>query len=262
MHKPIALALLASTCLAPSLFAGDKKNVKALPQVEVVVLKAIPPAASYNWRGSTDGNGPAPCTAAGCDRFYMPPPDSAPTSDVVLRLLLPDARILIAECDAKEAALSSYAIKFAKADNTADVPIQRTCAAPGDHSHVMATVDGDSVRLFIQEPGPNGTDSILNELYRVRGTLTSTAPNDAGHAPASDSPSAGSTQCFVSTIPYGAQIFLDGERVGTSPVQVTIPAPTEKHLFTIKKDGYVTYQVTIKPNSEETHFSFRLQPNS
>ena len=33
-------------------------------------------------------------------------------------------------------------------------------------------------------------------------------------------------------------------------------------LYTIKKDGFVTYQVTIKPNSEETHFSFRLQPTS
>ncbi len=231
----------AGLLLLASAMAKDTKP-EAGP-VEVIVLKAVP-AAAFRWVGT--GNGGVPCLGDQCEHYYHQVEPGFPSPDVVLRLLMPDRRIAIAECYAKEVPGINYAIEYWKGDG-ADVPIRRVCATPPEGMATEAAFHGNAVRLTVPGAKKNGEPN--TELYHLKGFLE----------PLGDGKTVSGVQAFVSTVPFGAQVFLDGQRVGTSPVQVSIPATGAAHVFTIRKDGYRTVQQDVTADSERTRFEFLLQ---
>jgi hypothetical protein len=231
----------AGLLLLASAMAKDTKP-EAAP-VEVIVLKAVP-AAAFRWVGT--GNGGVSCLGDQCEHYYHQVVPGFPSPDVVVRLLMRDRRIAIAECYAKEVPGINYAIEYWKGDG-ADVPIRRVCATPPEGMATEAAFHGNAVRLTVPGARKNGEPN--TELYHLKGFLE----------PLSDEKPAKGLQAFVATVPFGAQVYLDGERVGTSPVQLTLPATGAAHMVTIKKDGYATVQQNVAPDSEQTRFNFLLK---
>ena len=214
-------------------------------------MPAVPTTVNYNWE--IPPNHPVPCFAQQCDHYYLPPVDSAPTADVILRLLLPDSRILIVECDAKQVAGPNFAIQFFKNSSDAEVPMHHPCRAPQPNAQIAVIFDGSNARLLF--PGTRGDDNDKPtvETYHIKGSLTPIPGSELAAAQANY------TRAFITTLPWGAQVFLDGERAGTSPVQLNL-SPTEVHVLTIKKEGYLSIQKNLPPHTEQTRFDFRLQP--
>jgi hypothetical protein len=263
VQRLIAMFLLAGA--APSAMVKDGKTPKPLPQrVNVVALRAIPAEGTYSWRGMGEGNGPVLCTAARCDHYYMPPADSAPSKDVIVRMLMPDQSIVVVECYAKEVLGANYALKFWYGDGT-DVPIRRTCLAPAANAKFTAALDESRALLFLDDLNGDGGSKPAAEVYRIVGTLTPVAGSPAVRLSESASPTAAGAnarKCFLTTVPLGAQIYVDGERVGTTPMQVSLPAGAAPHVFTIRKDGYYTVQQKVGADSEQTRFDFYLKPSN
>ena len=223
--------------------ASAKETKTDAGPIEVVVLKAVP-AATFRWVGT--GNGAVSCLATQCEHYYHQVEPGFPSSDTVLRLLMPDQRIAIVECYAKEVLGVNYAIQLMNGSD-ADVPIRRVCATPPEGLATEAAFHGNDVRLTV--PGAKKNGQPTTELYHIKGFLE----------PIADDKPASGVQAFVATVPMGAQVFLDGVRVGTSPVQITIPATGGSHIFTIKKDGYGMVQQNVAADSERTRFDFALK---
>jgi hypothetical protein len=239
MLRWIALLLVSSA------FASEPKPGAAPVKVTVV---ATTPAAAYRWVGS--GNGPVPCMGAQCEHYFLQVQEGYPTADIVLRLVMPDSRIVVVGCYAKEVLGVNYAIQLVNGSD-ADVPIRRVCGAPPPGVLTDAVFNGNDVRLTV--PGTTKTGQPLTEMYHIKGFLEPiTDVSSSGEKSGLDS--------FVTTIPIGAQVFLDGQRVGTSPTQVKIPSTGTAHLFTVKKDGYLTGEQKVKADSEQTRFEFVLKP--
>ena len=66
----------------------------------------------------------------------------------------------------------------------------------------------------------------------------------------------------VSTVPYLAEIYLDGASLGYSPAKFTLPAG--KHVLRLQKDGYQTWskEVNVLQNSEFTVYAELKKKNS
>jgi hypothetical protein len=216
---------------------------------EVIVLKEVP-AAAFRWVGT--GNEGVRCLGGQCEHYYHQEVPGFPSSDVVLRLRMPDERIAIVECYAKEVPGINYLLKHFNGDDLTDVPMRRVCATPPAGLATEAAFHDNAVRLTVPGAKKNGEPN--TELYHLKGFLEPLGVASSGKA----KPDEG-VQAFVSTVPFGAQVYLDGERVGTSPVQVTIPSKGTAHQFTIKKDGYRAMQQDITADSEQTHFQFLLE---
>jgi hypothetical protein len=229
--------------LAASAWAQEAKPLPA--PTEVIVLKSVP-AVAFRWVGT--GNGGVPCLGGQCERYYHQVEPGFPSPDVILRLRMPDQRIAIAECYAKEVPGVNYVLKHFNGDDLTDVPIRRVCATPPEGMATEAAFHDNAVRITVPGAKKNGEPN--TELYHLKGFLEPLGD---------DKPASGGTQAFVATVPFGAQVFLDGERVGTSPVQITIPATGTAHVFTIKKDGYGTVQQRVAADSEQTRFNFLLK---
>ena len=65
---------------------------------------------------------------------------------------------------------------------------------------------------------------------------------------------------FIATIPDGAQVFLDGKRLGSSPLQVTVPSHNAQHELVIQKEGYKRIARRFVPCDEAGRLEFRLVP--
>ncbi len=262
MQRLIAMALLAG--LAPGAMMKDRKTPKPLPpRVNVVALGVIPGEGTYSWRGADEGNGPVLCTASRCDHYYMPPADSAPSKDVILRLLLPDQSIVVVECYAKEVPGANVALKFIHGDGT-DVPIRRTCLAPTANAKFTAALEETKAHLFLEDSNSDNASKVEGEIYWIVGTLTPVVGSQLAAVRASESagPAAGGAnarKCFLTTVPLGAQAYLDGARLGTTPMQVSLAAGAA-HTLMVKKDGYQTMQQKVGAESEQTRFDFYLKP--
>lgn len=62
--------------------------------------------------------------------------------------------------------------------------------------------------------------------------------------------------------PVGASVYLDGEFIGTAPLN--FPKVSGQHTILLKKDGYKskTYTVTFSSDKADSHYSFEeLEPN-
>lgn len=58
----------------------------------------------------------------------------------------------------------------------------------------------------------------------------------------------------VETTPEGAEVYLDGERVGETPMRIAVSTLTDHSVF-LKKEGYTSELVILSSNdSGEIHF--------
>ena len=148
----------------------------------------------------------------------------------------------------------------------------------GDQMY-LKTPSGDDIKLRIVKrksaaPIQPVTESEMKEAYAPPAATESligfddTAPrnktagseNNAGRSEA-ESPSAlqpakpqtGPVGMIdISSVPYLAEIFVDGASLGYSPAKFTLPVG--KHVLRVQKDGYQTWSkdVTVLENSEFT----------
>jgi hypothetical protein len=262
MKDLLTFAVLALfTSAHPSLHLGSARQ--APPPEKVIVLDRVPTTVSYNWQ--VQPNHAVPCYAAQCDTYYLPTVDSAPTEDVVLRLLLSDARILVVECRAKEMPILSNAIQLYNGSD-ADVPLLRTCRVPHLNQETEVVIDGTTVKFSFPATKKDGSATTIVETYHIKGYLTPIPGSDENALtmhPVLDQPvgsNEGTRKCFVTTIPFGAQVYLDGERIGKSPLQLNLPVNGMAHEITVMKDGFATAGKVVRRDDDETHFSFSLAP--
>ena len=108
---------------------------------------------------------------------------------------------------------------------------------PGTHS-IRVAKEGYSTATVDQYVGEN-------EIVKVPVTL--------------EAPSAGSLS--VSSIPAGAQIYLDGEVIGVTPMTAQNVTDGE-HTLILRMEGYSDYTETVVTTSEETVVSVTLIPVS
>jgi hypothetical protein len=85
-----------------------------------------------------------------------------------LKLLLPDGRIVIAECVAKENTVADFLI--AATGNEASTTY-RSCKAPAANSTIDAEFNRSQVKLFMREPSIDGTGRMSSETYYIKGVL-------------------------------------------------------------------------------------------
>jgi hypothetical protein len=262
MNDLLTTAVLALVASAhPALHFGSAKQPP--PTEKVVVLAQVPTALSYNWQ--VQPNHAIPCFGAQCDRYYMPTADARPTEDVVLRLLLPDARIIVVECRAKEMPVISNAVELV-AGSDAEVPILRACREPQAGSETPVLFEGSNAKLLFPFTKHDGSATTIAETYHIKGTLTPIPGSEESAAtmhPALVQPIGahpGTRKCFVTVIPEDAQVYLDGEKIGVSPLPLNLPVNGMTHQITVLKDGFLKGEMTVRPESDETHFSFILKP--
>jgi hypothetical protein len=170
MNKRIAMTLVSLCCF--SAFANDT------PKIEVTSVQNIRTEGLYIWQ--VPGASPVFCFNSGCSAYYMP--SSYEITDMhgpVLRFLLPDSRIVIAECVARPEVALNVMTTFAGAATTdySNSPavsgphVYRSRMVPEADSTLEAEFDRNSVRLFIREPSIDRTASVSSENYRIIGTL-------------------------------------------------------------------------------------------
>ncbi len=210
----------------------------------VLIVEKVPDAA-WTWNGS--GNGMVKCVGAQCDHYYMPPADAAPTMDITLRLLLPDGRILIAQCMAKPLPGQSHSV-FTRSKPKVFHP----CEVPDTHSAVDATLTAEDIQLSLRRTEPDG--SVATETYHLLGQLAPVAASDAPLRADSTS-----RIVFIASVPDGARIFVDGRRAGTAPAQLDL-STLEAHQLTLEKEGFRPMQKVVPADNEQTRFTVRLQP--
>jgi hypothetical protein len=262
MNDLLTIAMLALVaCAHPALHLGPAKQTAA-PE-RVVVLARVPTNRSYNWQ--VQPNYAIPCFGAQCDHYYMPTADARPTEDVVLRLLLPDSRIIVVECRAKQMPVISNALQLVDGSD-AEVPILRSCREPQPGTETPVVFEGTNARLLFPFTRHDGSATTIAETYHIKGTLTpiigseESAPTMHPELVQPVGAHPGTRKCFVTVIPDGAQVYLDGEKIGTSPLPLNLPVNGRAHQITVMKSGFVNGEMSIRPESDETRFSFSLKP--
>lgn len=216
------------------------------------------------------------CYSAGCSSYYMP--SQAGTARVqgsVLRLLLPDSRIVIAACIAKSDIAVNLIGVFGAAATGGIAPsaVYRDCRTPELDATIEAEFNRSFVKLFWQQPSINNSGRVSSETYRIKGVLqplpsSQVAQTLAGPEyrspykpiPAVTSPSPGSwsvdstlhqiptqeevapmgkdsraSKCLFLITPGDAEIDIDGKKAGKSPL-----------LLMLAQNGSVPRAITIK----------------
>ncbi len=72
------------------------------------------------------------------------------------------------------------------------------------------------------------------------------------------SPAPGPRRLTVSSVPAGADVLVDGERVGTTPLEATLPGAGSARI-TIQRRGYVPYVRTIGRDQESASVRTKLE---
>jgi hypothetical protein len=145
-------------------------------KLRVTVIENIPTTTSYDWQVA--GKDTVSCYSSGCTSYFTPSNSgTASVNGAVLKLLLPDGRIVIAECSAKPdvAANLAYAISGSQAST-----VYRSCRRPEANSTIDAEFNRSQVKLFMQAPSIDGTGRKSSETYYISGVLQ---PNASRPAP-------------------------------------------------------------------------------
>ena len=109
MNTFIRLVLLTLVCSTS--FAKDH------PRVKVIVIENVPTTSSYEWQVA--GKGSISCSGSNCSIHYMPPQSGTQRlQGAVLKLQLPDKRIVVAECAAKPQVVLSLLFMASQNDPT------------------------------------------------------------------------------------------------------------------------------------------------
>ncbi len=161
MHRSLHALALCFFLAATSALPEDSKRIK------VTVVENVPMTSSYNWE--VDGKDSISCYSTGCTSHWtLPDSGTANVTGATLKLLLPDGRIVIAQCVAKPNISANIA--NALADNRAST-VYRDCRKPWEHDTVYATFKHSQVKLFMQAPSLDGTGATESETYFIVGVL-------------------------------------------------------------------------------------------
>ena len=155
-------AILAATVLSSSMaFAAPK------PIVPATVLENLPTTTPYNW--GAVGQRRVNCYGLSCDKYY---PSTVGGTDavsgVVVKLLLTDGRIVVVNCAMKPDNGRNLAMALSGAHVST---IYRSCRVPVFGTDVNVQFDGNSAKLFMQEPSIDGTGKTYSEAYQIVGVF-------------------------------------------------------------------------------------------
>lgn len=170
--------LIALLVVALGSFSAMAETIK----LKVTVLENIPTTTSYDWQVA--GKDGISCYSSGCTSYFtLPNSGTATVSGAVLKLLLPDGRIVIVECDAKPDVGANIANALAESQAST---VYRNCRRPEVNSTVDAEFNRSQVKLFMQAPSIDGTGRISSETYYIEGVLQPNAsqPVNSPMAPA------------------------------------------------------------------------------
>lgn len=136
-------------------------------KLKVTVIENIPTTTSYDWQVA--GRDSVSCYSSGCTSYFTPSNSgTASVNGAVLKLLLPDGRIVIAECSAKPDVAANLANSLA--ENQAST-VYRDCRRPEVNSAIDAEFNRSQVKLFMQAPSIDGTGRKSSETYYITGVL-------------------------------------------------------------------------------------------
>jgi hypothetical protein len=160
--KTIAFGATLATLIVSSAVASAK-----VPKIRVTVVENVPQTSSYSWQVA--GRGSVSCYGSSCSSYYMPSNGGQATvHGAIVRLLLPDGRIVIARCMAKpDVAINiAYALAMLPAST-----MYRDCRMPDANSTIDAEFSRSNVKLFMQAPSIDGSGRFSSETYLVTGVL-------------------------------------------------------------------------------------------
>lgn len=152
--------------LASVVFAAQKDN----STLQVTVIENVPTSNDYNW--SVSGSSSVSCYGYSCSAYYNPPEGgTAQANGAVLKLLLSDGRIVIAECEMKPDNARNWINAIGSMNGSVASAVYRNCRVPESGSIIGAKFKGNNVKLFMREPSIDGTGKGYSETYWIRGVL-------------------------------------------------------------------------------------------
>lgn len=169
-----ARCLVGTLCL---LSIGTFTQAKDNSRMKVTVVENLPTTNSYDWEVA--GKDTISCYSSGCTSYFTPSGSGTTSvSGAVLKLLLPDGRIVVAECSGKP----DFGTNLANALSGAQAStVYRDCRMPEANSIIEAEFNRSQVKLFMQAPSIDGTGRKSSETYYITGVLQ---PNTSHPAPA------------------------------------------------------------------------------
>ncbi len=152
-----------------------------LSEMRVTVIDDVPTANHYNWYVS--GTGVTNCYGYSCYSSYdAPAGGTAEASGAVLKLLLPDGRIVIAECAMKPDRLRNWTTPGVSVVGAmTGGPFYRDCRTPASGVSIRAKFKGNDVKLFMREPSIDGKGKRYSETYSILRTLQPVAAPTTGN---------------------------------------------------------------------------------
>lgn len=145
---------------------------------QVKVIDDVPSSTNYNW--AISGSITTSCYGNTCATNWSDPSSgTSQANGATLKLLLPDNRIAVVECDMKENVGGSIALAIAAGmNNQSATPIYRDCRVPETGSTVTAEFKKNRVKLHMQDPSIDGSGRHHSETYVLIGILEPTAPSN------------------------------------------------------------------------------------
>ena len=173
------LVLLAA--LTPVFVAASADKTK----VDVTVIENIPTTLTYDWQVA--GRGSVNCSGSSCISFFSPASSgTSQVSGAILKLLMPDGRIVIAACAYNKGNLAFGMIGAMTGDAHLNSP--RNCAVPQLNDLIHAEFSGSLVKLLWRLPSLDGKGLKASESYVIRGVLKPVASLQTDARTASSKP--------------------------------------------------------------------------
>ena len=166
-----ALVLLVGGCslFSQSLPMQTQEAISKDP-IPVQVIDNVPVDNTYDWNVS--GSAYTRCSGYSCASFYNPAQGgTARAEGAVLKLLMPDGRIVIAECEMKPNNAANFANALAAMNGQYASPIYRDCRTPPSDAMILAKFKGSNVKLYMQLASLDGHGKKYSETYVIRGVL-------------------------------------------------------------------------------------------
>jgi hypothetical protein len=160
MNSRFLVTLIVILVLCASARAKTEK-------VTVTVIDNLPTTTSYSWQIA--GRATTNCYSSGCNSYFRPASSGvANVNGAVLRLLLPDSRIVIAKCAAKpDVAINLLSAMAGEQAST----VYRDCRVPAANTELKAEFNRSFVRLSWRQPSIDNSGMATHETYQIVGIL-------------------------------------------------------------------------------------------
>lgn len=161
-----SIAMVDAKAIAPTQFSAKQK-------MDVTVIENVPTAASYEWQ--VPGHSSVSCSGSSCTGYFMP--ESSGISQVhgaVLKLLLPDGRIIVAGCNYNKGNIAFGIVGALTGDAHLNDPT--SCAVPQVNDVIQVEPNGSVAKLSWRLPSIDGKGSKVSQNYAIRGVLQPEAP--------------------------------------------------------------------------------------